>query len=200
MFRRFGWIHEILKFMLSPGFMLWGGVSTRGLIPKDEPIFVEEFLQTCGLKRGDKKAMNSDRYMKMLEDIEEPTVKETFGDTTPVWQDDCATIHHSKKTLKFVETLFEERIPVEIQAKKLDEVYPVENVWGIFYEKLRFSKVRTLPGLREKICEIWRCINAEMCKRMIYSMPLRLKEVIKKKGHRIGKFDSKKLDDVIVKK
>ena len=184
----------------SPGFMLWGGVSTRGLIPKNEPIFVEEFLESCNLKRGDKKTMNSDRYIKMLQDHVEPAVREAFGNTKHIFQDDCATIHRSKKTLECVDKLFDERIPIDIQAKKLDDVYPVENVWGIFYEKLRFSKVKTLPGLRRKICEIWRSIDEDICKRLIYSIPLRLKEVIKKDGHRIGKFDSRKLDDIISKK
>jgi hypothetical protein len=35
------------KFSKSVG-MIWGGISSRGLVPKDRPIFIEEFLWNTG--------------------------------------------------------------------------------------------------------------------------------------------------------
>ena len=37
----------------SGGFMIWGGISRRGLIPKDRPIFIDEFLSGTGEKTVD---------------------------------------------------------------------------------------------------------------------------------------------------
>ena len=83
---------------------------------------------------------------------------------------------------------------MEDQAAKMDDVWPIENVWGIIVEKLRFKKFKTMAGLKRAICKIWREIDVETCKRMMYSIPLRLNEVIKNEGRRISKVDTSGLD------
>ena len=48
------------------GFMLWGGISSRGLIP-ETPLFIDEFLDQYQWNRGEKKTINADRYIDSLE-------------------------------------------------------------------------------------------------------------------------------------
>ena len=161
---------------------------------------MEEFLGEYEWERKDKKTVNSDRYMDLLEEKFAPAAREVFGNNPIKFQDDSATIHRTKKALKKVSELFDERIEIEYQAPKLDDVWPIENVWGVIAEKLRFRKFKTLKGLRTAICQIWRAFDVEACKRLIHSIPLRLKDVIEREGHRIEKFNSKRLSDEISKK
>lgn len=46
--------------------MLWGGISSRGLIP-ETPLFIDEFLDQYQWNRGEKKTINADRYIDSLE-------------------------------------------------------------------------------------------------------------------------------------
>ena len=116
------------------------------------------------------------------------------------FQDDEASIHRPQKVQKKVAELFDSRISIENQAPKLDDVWVIENVWGIIAEKLRFRKFTTLKGLRRAICQIWRDIDVSTCRRLVHSLPFRFKEVINKGGHRIGKFSTKSVVDVMYKK
>ena len=114
---------------------------------------------------------------------------------TPVWEDDGASIHRTKKSRDKISELFEERIECEDMAAKMDDVWPIENVWGIVAEKLSQRKsIKTLVGLKRAINEIWRGINEETCKRLVYSTPLRLKKVIEKGGNRLSRFKTNLLD------
>lgn len=172
----------------------------HGLVPRNAPIFVEEFLDEYDWEKCAKKTVNSDRYMDLLEEKFAPAAREVFQRKPITFQDDEATIHRTKKALKKVSELFENRIEIDDQAPKLDDVWPIENVWGILAEKLRFRKFKTLKGLRTAICQIWRDFDVDACKRLVHSIPFRLKDVIEREGHRIGKFDSERLSDETYKK
>ena len=70
--------------------------------------------------------------------IQAQALHATFPDLTPrkiCFQDDQASIHRTQKSMRAVERLFETRVKVEEQAPKMDDVWPIENVWGIVGEK-----------------------------------------------------------------
>ena len=53
----------VVKF--TKGFIMWGAISSRGLIPKDCPLFIDDFLDGYRWKPKAKKTLNSRRYIEL---------------------------------------------------------------------------------------------------------------------------------------
>ena len=63
----------------SPGVMLWGGISARGLIPPTCPLFVDEVLADYNKRTGEKsKNINNQCYADMLERLVKPANDELY--------------------------------------------------------------------------------------------------------------------------
>jgi len=125
-----GAIHDTEKF--SYGCMVWGGISSRGLVPKERPIFVTEFLQNSSAT-----TMTSSEYVRLLHDFAEPAVRRLYPKQTGrsgrrdfarvVWQDDGASIHRTGEAKEAVRKLFRNRIKTNKQSAKMDDVWPSED-------------------------------------------------------------------------
>ena len=85
--------------------------------------------------------------------------------------------------LKFIESYLPGRVPVDAAPPKMDDVWPIENVWSIIRTKLskRDPPAKNLTELRTQIREIWQGIDVILCKKMMRSIPKKLAAVIKKK-------------------
>ena len=90
---------------------------------------------------------------------------------------------------KTVRNLFKFRIEPKDMASKMADVWPIENIWGILYEKLRGEDTKTEKELIRKINKIWRNIGKEVCTKMMESIPIRLNAVIHINGNQIKKSD-----------
>ena len=79
----------------------------------------------------------------------------------------------------------------DIQASKMTDVFPIENVWGIIKARLDEKEINNLRSLKRNIKLVWAEINndKELCKRLICSMSKRLAVVIRKNGSQINKSD-----------
>jgi hypothetical protein len=53
---------------------MWGAISWHGLIPKNGPIFIDEFLDGYEWQRGQKKTMNARRYIDLLKEKIIPSI------------------------------------------------------------------------------------------------------------------------------
>ena len=63
----------------SPGVMLWGGISARGLIPPTCPLFVNEVLADYNKRTGEKsKNINNQCYADMSERLVKPAIDELY--------------------------------------------------------------------------------------------------------------------------
>ena len=82
---------------------------------------------------------------------------------------------------------------VEEYGKRMDDIWPIENVWWLIREKLRRQKrqPKTVTGLKRRINVIWKELDQELCQKMMESIPKRLKALIVKKGYRIRHDDYK---------
>ena len=89
-----------------------------------------------------------------------------------------------------VDELFEKRITCENMAAKMDDIWPIENIWGIIVEKLSQHNIKTMRGLKTTLRRIWRNIDKDTCRRLVCSTPLRLQELVRKNGNRLQKFNS----------
>ena len=176
----------------SPGTMLWGAVSYRGLIPRDAPVFVDEFLkENFQFNNGEKKTMTGPKYAVLLKKIAAVEVKRLFPMGDAIFQDDGATIHRTPQCIAVAAECFNERVPVEDQCAKFDDVWCVENLWGIIKEKIGGKQFENLNMLKDEIRMIWQGIShsRRTCKKLISSMPKRCRAVIKKEGRRLTRRD-----------
>lgn len=94
-----------------PKFMVWGGISLRGLTP----------LKFC------KKTMNSDEYILTLMDFLIPTMSLLYPEGF-IFQHDNATCHTSAVTKRF---LSENSISVLKWPPNSPDLNPIENCWGL---------------------------------------------------------------------
>ncbi|CAF1331480.1 unnamed protein product [Rotaria sordida] len=169
------------------GFMLWSGLTSRGLIP-ESPLFIDEFLNGYEWKKGEKKTINATRYIDLLEQVV-PAMEQLFPDNDYIFQDDTSRIHRTPPVLKFVEENMPQRIDINDQAVKMDDVWPIENLWSIIRNDLSKYEFNSLHDVKQRIIDIWKNFCEEKCVKMIDSISKRLKAVVRKQGQRITKRD-----------
>ena len=159
-----------------------------------------------GVRLGAKGGVNGSCYAWMIENEVIPVVKATYsGQFKEIFQDDCAVIHRQHSFLEFNfscewaivshvlsgqkfifdfrcnEALeacrgFADRIPHDVQAAKMADVWPVENLWGILNQRVKKREPDTKEQLRRYIEEEWSRIDDDkaMCRRLMESIPKRL--------------------------
>lgn len=172
----------------SLGEMIWGGISARGLIPSESPIFVSDLSAGYNPRP---KTVNSEMYADMIREKAGPAILALYPEGDAIFQDDNATIHRSRVSLTAVAETFNRRLDPAIQASKMADVYPIENIWSIIKTKLDSKHVHTLASLKRQIKIIWREIDQdkELCRKLMASIPKRLAAVISKDGSQIFKND-----------
>lgn len=75
--------------------------------------------------------MNSRRYIDLSQERIIPSTEKVDPDYDYIFQDDCDSIHHVQLVLDFIGENIPDRIMPLDQALKLDDVWPIENIWSI---------------------------------------------------------------------
>jgi hypothetical protein len=101
--------------------MIWDAISTKGLIP-EAPLFIDEFLEQCEWKRDDKKTINADQYIDLLEEVGLPAMQQLFSDNDYIVEDDISRIHGTAALAKFVEENIPKRMDFDDQTMKMNDV------------------------------------------------------------------------------
>jgi (2Fe-2S) ferredoxin len=148
--------------------MVWGCISYKGVgkIRILEP----------GIR------MNSAWYCSILENEVTETLQEHYhGSNTAKFQDDGAPCHRAKVVIRKCKELGIRQIPWPGQSPDCNVI---ENVWSVLKSKVREHNPKTLNQLKATIHQVWyNEITPEYCKRLINSMPTRLKSVIRVHGY-----------------
>jgi len=124
-----------------------------------------------------------------LEQVGIPAMEQLFPDNDYIFQDDTSRIHRTPAVRTFVEENIPERIDIDDQAVKMDDVWSIENLWSIIRQELSHYEFNSLYDVKEKIIDIWENFSQEKCLRMIDSIPKRLTAIVQKEGQRITKHD-----------
>ena len=174
--------------------MVWGGVHYTGLFPPNGPIFMHELKQRvidAGVELGQRGGINGAAYAYMITEEVLPLVRQLYGGRE-VWQDDNARIHRGEAALEACRE-FAQRIPVHIQAPKMADVWPVENLWAILNDRVKKREPQTSDDRCLYIVEEWIKIDQDkaLCRRLMRSIPKRLDAVIKVEGRQIRREDYK---------
>ena len=75
--------------------------------------------------------------------------------------------HRCPEALKAVEESFKSRIDPEIQAPKMADFWPIENVWAILKQKVASKSTNNVKELRAAITTAWIEISKDkkLCKK-----------------------------------
>lgn len=144
--------------------MVWGCMSAQGL---GELAFIDGIV-------------NSEKYQQILENNLLPSIdklKNTHGEY--VFQQDGASCHTSKSTKVWLEN--HGLHPMHWPSSSPD-LSPIETLWHEMKKKLRANPARNVKDLKVKLTEIWLSFTAEMCAKLVDTMPKRMKCVIERKG------------------
>ena len=164
------------------GAMLWGGISSLGLIPPNAPINFTKWLQSKNAKY-----LTNELYADFIATKGAPEIRKVFDKTRmePIFQDDQDTKQRTSLVLETVDGLFNQRIQPQDAAAKLADVWPIENVWGAIRTKLTGEEFTSQAAVITAVNKQWRTFTPEKCKIMMNKIPQRLKKVIDNKGEQV---------------
>ena len=127
----------------------------------------------------------------MIREKAGPAINALYPNGDAIFQDDNATIHRSHVSIAAVDETFRFRVKPSLQASKMADIYPIENVWSIVKTKLDGRNIHSLASLKQQIKIVWREIDQDktLCEKMMKSIPKRLSAVIRRDGYQIFKND-----------
>lgn len=147
--------------------MIWGSMSSSGrgnlwFLPKSE-------------------TMKASNYLKVLQD-RLPAMMNVRG--TNIFMHDGAPCHKARSVTSWLESQ-----NIEILGPwpgNSPDLNPIENMWHIVKTKVARRAPTGFEDMKKAITDVW-CteITSELCKKMVHSMPSRLREVIRMKGQSI---------------
>ena len=168
----------------SVGEMIWGGISWRGLVPSDKPVFMSDFFKEYDPVP---KTVNGIMYSDLINKYAAPAVDSLYPDGSAFWQDDPATIHRCEAALTAVSEAFAKRLDHMKQCPKFSDVWPIENIWGIIKERVAKKKCENLNQLKREITRVWRDLDNDklLHARLMKSIPDRCRAVVASHGAQI---------------
>ena len=130
--------------------------------------------------------VNGQTYIQLIGNTLIRYIKQTFGvNDRFLFMQDNAPAHTSKYAMNFFK---KNKIPVmKWPASSLD-LNVIENMWNIIDEPLKNMRSKNLKDLQSMIQQIWTNIDHDTCKRLVDSMPRRLKSCQLAKGGTMSKY------------
>ncbi|CAF3859255.1 unnamed protein product [Rotaria sp. Silwood1] len=103
----------------SPGVLLYGAISSRGLIPPTAPVFIDDWLNIeCQKINKKKPTMDRFLYVKLVKQLK-IHIDQLYDDVNVIWQDDGDSKHRSHYALAKINEIFDNRINPEEQSDKM---------------------------------------------------------------------------------
>lgn len=126
-------------------------------------------------------SMNQGQYAKILQDRLLPQMREWFNGDDCVFMHDGAPCHKAKSVGKFLD---DHGVSVLPWPGNSPDMNPIENLWAIVKKKIRMQKVTTKDALIELLNQTWLHDPdiQNSCRKLVESMPNRVKLLIKAKG------------------
>lgn len=171
--------HEILEREMNlPGVLVWGGLSSSGLIG---PFFFEG-------------TVNATSYEALLETKVWPVLSRRPDVNELMFHQDGAPAHYSLKARKWLDDHFPKRWigrrgTIEWPARSPD-LTPLDFfLWGVLKDKVFSRKPRTIASLKDIIIDEWQQITPDMCLKVAHSVVRRYEDCIKVGGHQFEHLD-----------
>lgn len=163
-----GWRPDLVSQKPRPKFqvMIWGCISWFGpgtVSPVDGNI-------------------NANKYQDILEDNLWPVVAQHFPGGGYIFQDDNAPVHRARST---VEYKTRNHIPSLSWPAQSPDLNIIETLWLLIKRKLQSRKqnINSSADLFQEIQNIWFNITPQYVQSLYNSIPRRIMQVIRLKGH-----------------
>lgn len=147
----------------AKGQMVWGCMSAEGV---GQLMFIEGIV-------------NATKYQSILQDCLLPSLEVLCPEGQCIFQQDGASSHTARTTKAWFGT---NNINVLSWPANSPDLNVIEAVWHEMKRHLRNHPQRTIADLRQEIQRIWDALSPEFCKKLVESMPARIRAVIKAKG------------------
>lgn len=145
--------------------MVWGCMSANGV---GHLRFVEGIV-------------NTDIYINILQNDLKPSInKLQTNEGEFIFQQDGASCHKSKKTIAW---LARKHIPLLDWPANSPDLSPIESLWGQMKKNLRESPATSIEKLQERLQEIWYSFTVDDCRKLVETMPKRLKALVNANGN-----------------
>ena len=172
----------------SPSLHVYGGMTSRGLTKLvfvngsvTGERYVTEVLPTL-LNAKHRKTKTANVL----------TTKLFADDNDWIFEQDHATSHDSKMSQDYLDENAPSFFRKEDVPAKLDDVWCIERIWAVMtyqvYGKGR-RQPKSLAELKRRILRSWKSLDVDMLRKAVHQMPLRMKEIVKRKGSRITQFN-----------
>ena len=130
-----------------------------------------------------KGTINSQKYVSVLESNVIPVISEKYNWQSFLIMEDNAPPHTAANTQKYLE---DSRVPKIDWPPQSPDLNPIENVWLRMKKEItkRKKAYKSVDDIMATVKHVWDSLPSETISSLYKSMPDRLKEVIKMKGHR----------------
>eukprot|EP00117_Sycon_ciliatum_P046618 scpid88483/ scgid33368/ Transposable element Tcb1 transposase; Transposable element Barney transposase len=123
------------------------------------------------------------QYIAILQNCMVPSMTDLFSGQTTVFQQDNDPKHYARATRRWLDDQPFEVMEWSAQSSDLN---PIENLWEILSRHWDNSRrCKNEAELWEKCKAAWSRIDADLCRRIVATMPKWMKAVIKNKGYAV---------------
>ncbi|CAF0841086.1 unnamed protein product [Rotaria sordida] len=171
----------------SKGLHVYGGMTSKGL---SQLVFIS------GIIDGERYV---NEVLPILTDVQGRTevtddiTRTSLFDDNEDWifEQDHATCHDSNVAQEYLRQSVPDFFNKNEAPAKLDDLWCIERIWVVVANKVYGGgqkQPKSLPALKRRIIEAWKSLDSKILRKTVHQMPLRAKEIVKRKGGRFGSF------------
>lgn len=171
----------------SPSLHVYGGMTSKGLT---DLVFIHGSITGQRYVAEVLPTLLSVKYR--INESNDVTCTKLFEDNDDwIFEQDHATSHDSAVAQNYLEENAPNFFKKQEVPAKLDDVWCIERIWAVMTYKVYGQgqgQPKSLDELKKRIIKGWKSLEVKMLRKAVHQMPLRMKEIIEKKGGRVTQF------------